>query len=93
ETDAELAAAFFSDNPTVATAQEALHGTPEPNNVEKSPSSEIMSSTLPPLATACPTPPLMRGLNRHIKIDKAVFRAVMIQRNSRSREAPLYDYR
>ncbi|KAG6203561.1 hypothetical protein E4U50_005647 [Claviceps purpurea] len=39
ETDAELAAAFFSDNRTVAATLEALDESPEPKIVEKSPSS------------------------------------------------------
>ncbi|KAG6220198.1 hypothetical protein E4U26_006860 [Claviceps purpurea] len=39
ETDAELAAAFFSDNRTVAAMLEALDESPEPKIVEKSPSS------------------------------------------------------
>ncbi|KAG6269273.1 hypothetical protein E4U49_006659 [Claviceps purpurea] len=38
-TDAELAAAFFSDNRTVAATLEALDESPEPKIVDKSPSS------------------------------------------------------
>ncbi|KAG5939708.1 hypothetical protein E4U59_002944 [Claviceps monticola] len=83
-----LAAAFFSDNPTAATTQEALDGSPEPNIVEKSLSSEIVSSTSLPLATACTAQPEMRGLSRQNKIKKAISWAVLIQENSRFCEAP-----
>ncbi|KAG6068345.1 Type I Iterative PKS [Claviceps aff. humidiphila group G2b] len=90
ETDIELAAAFFSDHPTVAAAREALDGPPEPNMNEKPPSSYFMPSTSPSIATASTAQLEMQGLSRQGKIDKAISRAVLIQGDSRSRDAPLF---
>ncbi|KAG5959978.1 hypothetical protein E4U56_004677 [Claviceps arundinis] len=72
ETDVELAAAFFSDNLTVAAARETLNGSPEPNIVEKSPPSETMSRASSPLATASTAQPEMRSLSRQNKIEKDI---------------------
>ncbi|KAG6119931.1 hypothetical protein E4U13_007098 [Claviceps humidiphila] len=70
--DVELAAAFFSDNLTVAAARETLNGSPEPNIVEKSPPSEIMSRASSPLATASTAQPEMRSLSRQNTIEKDI---------------------
>ncbi|KAG6024018.1 Type I Iterative PKS [Claviceps sp. LM458 group G5] len=90
ETDIELAAAFFSDHPTVAAAREALDGSPEPNTIDKPPSSCFMPSTSPSIATTSTAQLEMQGLSRQGKIDKAISRAVLIQGDSRSRDAPLF---
>ncbi|KAG5936376.1 Type I Iterative PKS [Claviceps pazoutovae] len=90
ETGIELAAAFFSDHPTVAAAREALDGSPEPNMIEKPPSSYFMPSTSPSITTTSTAQLEMQGLSRQGKIDKAISRAVLIQGDSRSRDAPLF---
>ncbi|KAG5958187.1 Type I Iterative PKS [Claviceps cyperi] len=90
ETDIELAAAFFSDHPTVAAAREALDGSAETNMIEKLPSSYFMPSTSPSIVTASTAQLEMQGLSRQGKIDRAISRAVLIQGNSRSRAAPLF---
>ncbi|KAG6112813.1 hypothetical protein E4U31_002368 [Claviceps sp. LM219 group G6] len=86
ETDVELAAVFFSENLTVAAAQEPLKGSPEQNIVEESPP-DIMSRASLPLCSHC-----FHGsagdakFESTEKIEKDTSRAVMIQGDSRSRE-------
>ncbi|KAG6016599.1 Type I Iterative PKS [Claviceps pusilla] len=105
----ELAAAFFSDYPTVAAAREALDGSPESAMSEK-PSFDdpLMLRTWPrPSAASSEEEEGEEGeeeeeekdedgdeeehvLTRQEMIDHAISRAVLIQGNARSREAPLF---
>ncbi|KAG6312202.1 hypothetical protein E4U44_003575 [Claviceps purpurea] len=92
ETDAELVAAFFSDNRTVAATLEALDESPEPKIVEKSPSSRVcMSSTFAPISHC------LHGSAGDVRFEStdSQYRerhsqAGMIQGNLRSREDRLF---
>ncbi|KAL4819954.1 hypothetical protein BDW67DRAFT_154387 [Aspergillus spinulosporus] len=75
ETGIELPAAFFSANPTVGAAQEAL------DDAEESAPAQV-PTTLAKETTNDPS--------RQHKLDTAVSRAVLIQGQSRSRDAPLF---
>ncbi|KAL3433409.1 hypothetical protein BDV09DRAFT_171921 [Aspergillus tetrazonus] len=77
ETGIELPAAFFSANPTVGAAQEALDDDAEEE------SAPAQTSTAPAKETTIDS-------SRQHKLDTAVSRAVLIQGQSRSREAPLF---
>ncbi|KAG5929991.1 Type I Iterative PKS, partial [Claviceps sorghi] len=96
ETGIELAAAFFSDHPTVAAAREALDGSPETAMSEKPSSDEAVPASWPTLSTASSVEDeddedeQHQVPTRQEKIEKAVSRAVLIQGNPRSRDAPLF---
>ena len=80
ETDIELPAAFFTANPTVARAQDALDGaSQEPTPAQKVPTAVDPGSS----GTASLSP-------RQQKIDTAVSRSVLIQGQSWSKAAPLF---
>ncbi|KAL6237535.1 hypothetical protein BDW75DRAFT_238322 [Aspergillus navahoensis] len=77
ETGIELPAAFFSANPTVGAAHEALDDDMEEENT-------------PATTMATPTKESTNDSSRQHKLDTAVSRAVLIQGQSRSRDAPLF---
>ncbi|KAG6163951.1 hypothetical protein E4U51_005366 [Claviceps purpurea] len=92
ETDAELAAAFFSDNRTVAATLEALDESPEPKIVEKSPSSRVCMSSTSASISHC-----LHGSAGDVRFEStdSQYRerhsqAGMIQGNLRSREDRLF---
>lgn len=87
ETGIELPATFFSSQPTVAAAREELDG-PE---VEAT----LVSSPVTKLPAAAPVAPAAKSMStgelaRQEKLDASVSRAVLIQGQSRSRDAPLF---
>ncbi|KAL4778214.1 hypothetical protein BJX76DRAFT_366571 [Aspergillus varians] len=82
ETGVELPAAFFTQNPTVGSAREALDD--NDNDTQ-----EILSAT--PATTSNPTKDTIPTKDaRQEKLSNAVSRAVLIQGKSRSRSAPLF---
>ncbi|KFY34489.1 hypothetical protein V494_06724 [Pseudogymnoascus sp. VKM F-4513 (FW-928)] len=83
DTGVELAAAFFSDFPTVAAAREELDG-PETTSQEEP--AEVQSIPVIAAAKTAAT----SGSTRQDKLDNAVSRAVLIQGQSRSKDAPLF---
>lgn len=88
ETGIELPAVFFSDQPTVAAAIEELDGSMETTPQEepsRSPS-PVSNLQLPVVSEAKTT----SKSTRQDKLDNAVSRAILIQGQSRSRDAPLF---
>lgn len=90
DTGIELPAAFFSDQPTVAAARMELDGP-----VETTPQEEPSRSPSPARKLHLPVVPVAKTANtsgsaRQDKMDNAVSRAVLIQGQSRSKDAPLF---
>jgi len=90
DTGIELPAAFFSDQPTVAAARKELDGP-----METTPQEEPSRSPSPANRSHLPVVPAAKTTNtsgsaRQDKIDNAVSRAVLIQGQSRSSDAPLF---
>lgn len=79
EAGVELPAAFFTQNPTVGSAQEALDD------------EDDTSTPTPAAAAAAPAPAKPTKVDsRQQKLSSAVSRAVLIQGKSRSQSAPLF---
>jgi acyl carrier protein len=90
DTGIELPAAFFSDQPTVAAARKELDGPMETTPQEEpSRSPSLPNRSHPPVVPAAKTANTS-GSARQDKIDNAVSRAVLIQGQSRSSDAPLF---
>lgn len=90
ETGIELPATFFSSQPTVAAAREELDG-PEEETTLVEPSRISSPAIKPHAVPVAPSANLSSAdLAKQEKIEKAVSRAVLIQGQSRSREAPLF---
>jgi iterative type I PKS product template protein len=90
ETGIELPAAFFSDQPTVADARRELDGQSETTpDAQPSGRPSPVSMALPAVVTHTKAPSAS-GSTRQDRIDNAVSRAVLIQGQSRSRDAPLF---
>ncbi|KFZ08800.1 hypothetical protein V502_09114 [Pseudogymnoascus sp. VKM F-4520 (FW-2644)] len=90
DTGIELPAAFFSDQPTVAAARMELDGP-----IETTPQEEPSRSPSPARKSHLPVVPAAKTANtsgsaRQDKMDNAVSRAVLIQGQSRSKDAPLF---
>ncbi|KFZ06097.1 hypothetical protein V501_07759 [Pseudogymnoascus sp. VKM F-4519 (FW-2642)] len=86
DTGIELAAAFFSDYPTVAAARKELDGSMDATPQEEPSTSS--SSHLPAVSAAKTVNSAESA--RQDKLDNAVSRAVLIQGQSRSKDAPLF---
>ena len=83
ETSVELPAAFFTQNPTVGSAQEALD---DEDDTENTPTPAAAAAA----AAAAPAKEPTKSDPRQQKLSSAVSRAVLIQGKSQSRSTPLF---